>query len=234
MFSTRSTQKELLDDPVIPKEALYKNLRELHTINTLLGGYDVIYDGMRRLLSSNPKQTLKVLDIGSGGGDTLRMIHKKFAKKNDLSLTGVDLKQDCIDYSRKNCESEKIEFIKSDYRDLLGHASDYDIITASLFCHHLTNDEIVELLQWMSQNARVGIVINDLERHFLAYYSIKWLTGLFSSSYLVKNDAPLSVLRAFKRKEWEELLRQAGIKNYSITWKWAFRWLVVIKNQEVS
>ena len=81
----------------------------------------------------------------------------------------------------------------------------------------------------MHQNAEKGFFIADLHRHPLAYYSIKWLTGLFSKSYLVKNDAPLSVLRGFSRKEWESLLTKAGIKNYSIRWKWAFRWLIIVE-----
>jgi len=229
MFQSRSNQKELLDDPVIPKEALYRNLKELHVINAFLGGYDVIYDGLRKLLPPKQERPLRILDVGSGGGDTLRMIDKTFSKNQSLSLTGVDLKRDCINYANHNCDKHDIKFIESDYRDLLSENQQYDIITASLFCHHLTDDENVELLKWMIKNAKVGIVINDLERHFLAYYSIKWLTYLFSSSYLVKNDAPLSVLRAFKRHELKALLDQAGVKNYTITWKWAFRWLIVIK-----
>jgi hypothetical protein len=61
----------------------------------------------------------------------------------------------------------------------------------------------------------------------MAWQSIRLLTGWFSSSYLVKNDAPLSVLRGFHRGEWQRLLRQAGIGAYSLRWKWAFRWLIV-------
>lgn len=234
IFHKRSTKKELLDHPIIPKVALYQNLKELHRINSLLGGYDVIYDGFTILLSSSNKRNIKILDIGSGGGDTLRMIAHKFSKKYELTLAGVDMKADCIAYARNNCSGQDIKFIESDYRDLLGEALNYDIISASLFCHHLSDDEIVELLKWMNQNAKEGIIINDLERHYLAYYSIKWLTRLFSSSYLVKNDAPLSVLRSFKRKELESLLKLAGINNYSIKWKWAFRWLICIKTKHDS
>jgi hypothetical protein len=67
-----------------------------------------------------------------------------------------------------------------------------------------------------------------LHRHPVAYYSIKALTNLFSGSYLVKNDAPLSVLRAFRKKELQNLLLAAGIKNYSLRWKWAFRWQLIL------
>jgi hypothetical protein len=55
------------------------------------------------------------------------------------------------------------------------------------------------------------------------------LTSLFSKSYLVKNDAPLSVKRGFTSDEWRLLLLKAGIENYTITWCWAFRHLIVVK-----
>ena len=45
---------------------------------------------------------------------------------------------------------------------------------------------------------------------------------------MVKFDAPLSVLRGFSRNEWIEILNQAGIVNYSLKWKWAFRWQIVV------
>jgi hypothetical protein len=82
----------------------------------------------------------------------------------------------------------------------------------------------------MSKNAALGFFINDLHRHAFAYYSIRALTRLFSKSYLVKNDAPLSVLRGFKKKEFISLLNQAGIPNYTIRWRWAFRWLIIVRS----
>ena len=81
-------------------------------------------------------------------------------------------------------------------------------------------------LRWMQQNSEIGFFINDLQRNWFAYHSIKLITKIFSSSYLVKNDAPLSVARGFHKSEWEQLLQEAGIKNYSVEWKWAFRYLI--------
>ncbi len=105
-----------------------------------------------------------------------------------------------------------------------------DIIFCSLFCHHFKEDELIEMFRWMSGNSVLGFFINDLHRHLFAYYSIRILTSLFSKSYLVKNDAPLSVLRGFKKKELSVLLDKAGISNYTIRWRWAFRWLVIIRS----
>ena len=105
-----------------------------------------------------------------------------------------------------------------------------DILFSSLFCHHFKEDELILQLQWMQQNSKLGFFINDLQRNTIAYYAIKLLTGLFSKSYLVKHDAPLSVARGFIRKEWKELLNSAGIYNYTLQWKWAFRYLITVIN----
>jgi hypothetical protein len=102
------------------------------------------------------------------------------------------------------------------------------IIFSSLFCHHFGEDDLVEQLRWMREQSSIGFFINDLHRHVLAYQSIRLLVSLFSRSYLVKNDAPLSVLRGFRRAEWKEVLHRAGIGHYTLKWKWAFRWLLIV------
>jgi hypothetical protein len=82
--------------------------------------------------------------------------------------------------------------------------------------------------QQLYRQANQAVIINDLHRHPLAYYSIKWITRLFSGSYLVKNDAPLSVLRAFRKPELEEILDKCNIKKYALRWQWAFRWQLIM------
>ena len=228
-FKWRSSKLELLDDPMLPSADLFRNLTELHLINRLLGGYKVLLKGLKILLSDSKTATVRILDLGSGCGDSLAVLHKMLYPKYRLELTGVDLKSDCIRYAKHRHKQYQINFIESNYRDLIMQESNspFDIITASLFCHHLTDEDLVELLIWLHQNARLGFVINDLHRHWFAYYAIKGLTKLFSKSYLVKHDAPLSVLRGFQKKELQALLKKAGIQKYHIQWCWAFRWLIV-------
>ena len=98
--------------------------------------------------------------------------------------------------------------------------------------HHFTDEKIIGLLARMTAAARRGVVINDLHRHPLAYYNIRWLTKLFSRSYLVKNDAPLSVLRGFSKEEWMRYTATANVKVHTLKWAWAFRYLTVIKTGE--
>lgn len=229
-FSQRSYTPELLDNDVIPTADLYQNLRELDFINKYLGGHKVVLDGVRAFLKKNPTlQPLSIMEIGSGGGDNLRetgvLLNKK---KIAYQLQGVDLKEDCVHFAQQQ-QVIPVTFQICDYQLADTHTQKPHYIFNSLFCHHFTDEQLVKMLRWMHQNAEKGFFIADLHRHPLAYYSIKWLTGLFSKSYLVKNDAPLSVLRGFSRKEWESLLTKAGIKNYSIRWKWAFRWLIIVE-----
>ncbi|WP_042479979.1 methyltransferase domain-containing protein [Solitalea canadensis] len=232
MMRSRSLEKELLDADEIPSDDLRQNLRELDIINHYLGGHSITIKGIKQLIK-NQKQSISILDIGSGGGDTLKAVAIWGREQNQkLKLIGVDLKNDCIEFAKENCiDFPEISFIQSDYRTIEHSDLKIDIIISSLFCHHLTNDEIVVFLRWMHKNSRTGFIINDLQRHPIAYQSIKLLTTLFSKSYLVKNDAKLSVARGFIKSDWENLIHKAGIKNAYIKWHWAFRHLIVVNTE---
>jgi trans-aconitate methyltransferase len=151
------------------------------------------------------------------------------AKYPNLDLEGVDLKTDCTTYAQKHYPN--IQFQTTDYRKATFDQKP-NVIFNSLFCHHFTDEQLIEMLRWMKENSTKGFFIADLHRHWLAYYSIKILTRLFSKSYLVKNDAPLSVLRGFRRSEWENLLTKAEVKNFKIRWQWAFRFLIVVEHEQ--
>jgi 2-polyprenyl-3-methyl-5-hydroxy-6-metoxy-1,4-benzoquinol methylase len=221
----RSYQKELLDGKNIPFADIQQNMQELNFINTWLGGHAITIDGFKQILQGRKKIT--VCEIGCGGGDNLLAIYNWCNKNNiAIQLTGIDYNKDCIDIARTRLQATHTEFITSDYKEAGFGNNKPDIIFSSLFCHHFTNEELLYMLNWMHANTRLGFFINDLHRHFLAFYSIKILTRLFSKSYLVKNDAPLSVERGFVKKEWLDLLEQSSANNYSIHWKWAFRWLI--------
>jgi hypothetical protein len=111
------------------------------------------------------------------------------------------------------------------------HVPKIDIIHACLFCHHLDEAQLIELIQFATSK-KITLIINDLERNVFAYYAIKTLTALFSKSYLVKNDAPLSVARGFKKKEWLAIIHKAGAAHFSVKNKWAFRHEIIIYGNE--
>lgn len=227
-FKQRSCQKELLDSDDLPFKDIEKNMQELNIINHRLGGHRITLQGLEKVLKKHTSTDLPVyvVEIGCGGGDNLRVIKKWAENKNfSLELTGIDINPQCIAFAKQQEANNKIVFVHSDYRDVRFEKKP-DIIFSSLFCHHFTDEEITSMLGWMIKNSNTGFFINDLHRHPLAYYSIRLLTGLFSRSYLVKNDAPVSVLRAFRKKDWTKIFQRAGIHHYHCSWQWAFRWLV--------
>lgn len=224
----RSEALELLDAPDIPRADLWRNLAELDTINRLLGGHAVTLAGLKRLLRRQPASggdIWRIVDIGCGGGDTLKAIATWGQAESGikLALTGVDLKPECLEFAQQACQGLDIDWICSDYRDL---DAEYDIVLTSLFCHHLTADQLREFLLWARKSAQSGLLINDLHRHPLAFWGIALLTRLFSRSYLVKHDAPLSVWRGFSRAELAEALAETGWKA-DLEWCWAFRYRVL-------
>ena len=225
----RSYKKELLDNDDIPFADIKQNMSELNTINTLLGGHNISIDGIKKIVKKGGiKETISICEIGCGGGDNLKAIDN-WCLNNKIKVTfiGIDIKQECLQFAQQQYPNLNVKWITSDYTTIEFKNDKPDIIFSSLFCHHFTDQQIISMLKWMTENSKKGFFINDLHRHFLAYNLIKIITRLFSKSYLVKNDAPLSVARGFKLKEWQHLIQSAKIKNVSIQWKWAFRYLII-------
>lgn len=222
MLKFRSLEKEILDGNNYSKEELFQNLKELEIINSKLGGNRINQKGLQYL--SKNKKNLKILEVGCGGGDNLRFLQGKFPENQ---FFGSDINPYCIEYSNLKTQTN-IDFFLQDAFEL---TEKYDIIFNSLFCHHFSDDELVTQIIKLHKLSNIGLFINDLDRNPLAYYSVKFLSKIFSKSRLVKNDAPLSVKRGFKKREWEIILKKAEIKNYKIIWCWAFRWLIIIPNE---
>ncbi len=231
-LSLRSYEKELLDNDDIPYGDLLINLRELNIVNTLLGGHSITCKGVGHFHNKVPAtKHLTIAEIGCGGGDNLFAIQKHLSGKGQQTkLIGIDIKPECIEYAQQTA-TQGVEWICSDYRTANWAGDKPDVIFSSLFCHHFTDDELATQIRWMKDNSKLGFFINDLHRNTVAYYSIKVLTQLFSKSYLVKNDAPLSVRRAFKKNDWISIFSKAGIRNYDIKWHWAFRYLICVDNE---
>jgi len=231
-FSKRSESIEIMDDLQCSGEVVDQTLRELEVINTWLGGNQVTINGIEKLFDQiHTSEEIIIIDVGCGGGDMLRLIDR-WARKNNkkVKLIGIDANPNIIGFAKNNLnELPQIEFKAIDIFSSEFQSLQCDILIGTLFFHHFSQQQLSSFFKALKKQVRVGIVINDIHRHTLAYHSIKMLTSLFSKSAMVKFDAPLSVLRAFTRNELKEILTNAGITKYSIQWYWAFRWQVVIR-----
>lgn len=226
-FSKRSTEEEIMDNFALPHAEIDPVLRELETINKLLGGFSVFYDAFEKLQIRNGNV---ICDWGCGGGDSVKALDNYFRKRNlKLNFVGVDATKSAVEYATQtNRNHPNLSFRLADVLKQPFAKNEFDVVISSLFTHHFDDEAWIALIIKMVNASKTAVIINDLHRHPLAYHSIGWLTQLFSKSPMVKHDSKLSVLRSFKRSELEVLLEKAGIKNYTIKWMWAFRWQIII------
>lgn len=231
-FSHRATVQELMDDLTSGGNDLHQALRELDTINALLGGNRVTLDGIAALLRETPESVhLRIADVGCGSGDLLRLTRNLLEKQSRAaSLTGIDANPNVVAYAVAHTPAR----YKIDYQvmNIFSEAFDntqFDIVMGTLFFHHLNDAQLTTFLRKMKAQVSIGMVINDIHRNWFAYYAIMWLTRFFSRSPMVRHDATRSVLRAFRKHELESILKVAGIARYTLRWRWAFRWQLIIR-----
>lgn len=227
-LKNRASEEEIMDDLNISGPVIDQTLRELDFINRTLGGNAISLKAFRSILKK--KEIQSVVDLGCGGADILIEMAKIGNKLNrKVTFTGIDANPHIVSYAANHTSSWpeiKVECLNI-FSESFQQRS-FDIIHCCLFLHHFSHKELVGLFHRFRKQARVAIVVNDLHRHFLAFYSIKLLTRIFSRSFMVRNDAALSVARGFKKSELKAILQEAGIQNYSLKWRWAFRWQLVI------
>lgn len=234
MLNKRSKKKELIDDLTLSHEALTANLNELEIINRWLGGTKSLIDSLNKIHQEHAcymkEHTIIIGDLGCGGGDMLRTI-SQWAQQNciKVELIGIDANPFIIEYAIKksdlfpNLQYKVLNIFSSEFKKI-----PFDIITINTVCHHFSDSQLIELFSELKEQVKLAIVINDLQRHWISYFGITILTKIFNLSYLAKHDGPLSVLKAFQKKEWKKIFRYAAINFYEIRWRWAFRWEIII------
>lgn len=228
----RSLEPELIDlGPAhYSKEEYFECLKQLDRIGTYLGSNKA----MLKIFKQLPYTINSILDVGCGGGLFTLQLAKAF---NRAKVIGIDINPDAINYARNqkkiyqsNLPLNNLYFELRENPELNEPEKSFDIITASLICHHLSDIQIINFLQKAKLIAKREIIINDLDRHWLSYAGCFFIMPLFFPNRLVKNDSLLSIKKSFTFDDWKYYLDSAGFseKNYSITWHWPFRWIVRI------
>ena len=230
-FSERSDEAEWMDRPDLPIAQLESTLAEIERVNRRLGGYGPSLAGLERLLERRPRtQPFRILDVGTGGADTPRaMLSWAAARGLKLEITAIDLSEPTIEFARR--QSRGFVGLELRREDLFELSADerFDVVHAALMLHHLPGASVGRALHAMYDRAELGVVVNDLHRHPMAWAGIQMLSRLLSRNPMFRNDAPLSVLRAFTRAELHELCLEAGLPPPSISWHPMFRWLMVVE-----
>ena len=226
-----------MDELSIQDSRLTDALEELRVINRFLGGYSTSFAAIAPLLDDHStSDPLSILDIGCGGGDFAEEVITWAHNRRpgfEVHVVGIDYNPATVDWAAKQLSSRVsaslsscITFQCCDAFDLPFADNNFDIVHAALFTHHYNADQVVRLISEMDRVASRGIILNDLHRHPAAFLAIIFLTRLFNACAMVRHDAPLSVRRAFMKDELLRIASAAGLRRFSLSWRWAFRWLL--------
>ena len=188
--SNRSSEMEIMDDFTMEGALFRDTLDKLEIINRFLGGNSVTINGLKNLLKNQSKnKTITIVDLGCGNGDILRDV-AKFGRKNNYSfnLIGIDANLAAIEYAKElSKEYSELSFKTIDILSEDFKKQSYDVVLCTLFLHHFKNEELISFLKTTTNKATIGVVVNDLHRHKLAYYLFK-LIGFFIKNKMVRQD----------------------------------------------
>jgi 2-polyprenyl-3-methyl-5-hydroxy-6-metoxy-1,4-benzoquinol methylase len=198
-----------MDEP-----CLYEDFRQclvdLEQVNRLTLSYRPTLAFLDGLVAAMPKQGLRIVDVGSGGGDMLRCV-ERWAKRRgvDVALTGIDLNPYAARAAREfTPATSAIEWITG---DAFTYTEAVDVVLSSLFTHHLEEMEIVRFLAWSEEVAQRGWFVNDLCREVRPYRLFGWMAKVMRWHRFVQHDGPVSFRRSFREEDWERMLSEAGI-----------------------
>lgn len=221
-----------MDNPEVDKQELLKAYTDINHVNTFLGGNKITLDGILKLENQNePNAPLHITDIGCGDGETLKVCAKYALKKNkNWMLSGVDINPKTIGLAKENTAAfPHVSYIEADVFSEAFQELETDIFVFSLTLHHFKDTEIMTILEKAIRQAKVGVVINDLQRSNIAYRLFQLYSFVFFKSSIAKHDGLVSILRGFKKGELEQFATHFAQAKHSINYKWAFRWQWIIK-----
>ena len=226
----RTDKEELMDDFSIGGDLLRDTLDKLENINRWLGGNLMTVRALKKVLKNHPKeQELTIADIGCGHGDILRDV-AKFGRKNGykMKLIGMDANPTAIAYANElSTEFSELSFKTEDIFSEAFKNRKFDVVLATLFLHHFKEEQLTSFLGNTLKQTKIGIVVNDLHRHKLAYY-LFMLLSVFIKNNMIIEDGLTSVLRGFKRNDLVRISKKLKVKS-QVSWKWAFRFQWILR-----
>tara|TARA_R110002126_G_scaffold290205_1_gene446656 strand:- start:5594 stop:6307 length:714 start_codon:yes stop_codon:yes gene_type:complete len=227
----RTDESEIMDDFALEGEVLRDALDKIAKINQLLGGNKLTLLGVKQLLNNRSHlDEITIVDIGCGNGDMLRTL-AEYGIQNDFkfNLIGIDANNFTVEHAKslsvkyKNISYRCEDIFAPSFKTLT-----YDIVLCTLTLHHFKDAEILKSMNTFYKNSRFGIVINDLHRSSIAYRLFQGLCFVFQLNDMSREDGLISILRGFKKQELIEFSKKLDFKNYTIHWKWAFRYQWII------
>ena len=224
-FAERSPEAEMMDGADVTAADFAACLRDLAAVNTMTLARPPTLRWLVDACHALPAgSAFTLVDVGYGEGDMLRAIHAwATAAGFRPRLIGVDLNRLSAPAARAATDPA----LGIDYRtgDVFDFAPDapIDFIVSSLVTHHLSDLQVGRFLMWMEARSVRGWFVNDLRRHWFAFYGFTLLAAVMRWHRFVRHDGPVSIARSFVPDDWERALANVGITGAAVEKVFPFR-----------
>jgi len=232
----RIYEEELLDAGEGTDDDVAENLMDLRRINRVLGGTRVVLGALSNAVKRDRLEELSLLDIGTGSADIPTAVGRWCRSRGIRPvIAAIDISERNLRVARSRLGIDPdIHLLRADALNLPFASRSFDYVTASLFLHHFQDEDVARLLQDFARIARRAVIVNDLVRNLVPYYFIRMTGPVFATSYLTRNDGPVSVLRGFTAAELSHQAARAGLKRFCVQRVFPYRLSLVADVSNLS
>ncbi|MCI0348652.1 MAG: methyltransferase domain-containing protein [Acidobacteriales bacterium] len=210
----RTVIPELLDSDSGSPQEVKASLADLRFANRWFGGVSTTCRLLEHVAHKLGARQLHVLDVGAGTG------YVAAAAAERMRQQGIDVSFVLLDRAASHLNGN-FPAVAGDALALPFADDSFDLVTCSLFVHHLEPDEIRRFVGDALRVARVAVLINDVRRSPVHLALVYAALPLFSR--LTRHDAPASVRRAYTAAELSDILRSSGANDVEVTQRYLFR-----------
>ncbi|MDZ4820353.1 MAG: methyltransferase domain-containing protein [Planctomycetota bacterium] len=212
-------------DPGLHRAAL----QGLKRLNSVSRSSAILWPPIAAVAAELYPTPLRVLDLACGSGDNSLALAKLARKKNlDMEFFGCDISPVAISTARQAAQTLELPANRYFQRDILRQSlpSGFHVIMCSLFLHHLSHEDAIELMRKMATATERVLLICDLRRTWRGM-GLAWAgSRLLTNSAVVRVDAVRSVAAAFVESEIDAISADAGLNGCTISQHWPQRWLL--------
>ena len=212
---------ELLDSDSGTAEEVAGSLRDLQSFNQRLGGVSTTRDLIRSVARRTGQTGFSLLEIAAGTGFV------PLQASRDLSADGMHLDVTLLDRAPTHLPANgTARKVAADALSIPFSDRAFDLVSCTLFLHHLTPDEVVKFARESLRVSRIAVLVNDLVRHPL-HLALAYAGLPIYRSRITRNDAPASVKQAYTIQEMSGFFRIAGAINVETQKHFLFRMGVI-------
>jgi Methyltransferase domain len=217
----RVNTPEILDSEQCPPEEIDKSLRDICRINRWFGGVATTRKLIGGVAAVTGQKHFSLLEVASGFGEVPK------AAGEQLRPTGITLEITLLDRMRSHLLPGD-HAVVGDALALPFSDSSFDLVSCSLFAHHLEPAELAAFAKEALRVSRRAVLINDLIRHPL-HRLLVYAGFPLMRSYVSRLDGVASVRKAYVPDEIRPMLSSAASPgNVEISRHLLFRMGVVV------